>query len=376
MKKIGMITFFNNYNYGSVLQCYALQQALRNLNVDAIVLNQVETGLRWKIKKIGRLCGLFISCIKYPNRWKLVYKSYIESKRSCATLSYKTRISFEKFIDKNIKYRNISFEQLKNTKDYDGFLSGSDQVWGTSGYFLNPFMFLGFADKDKRYSYAASFGTDQCPQWYMKKIKKYLSEYRYISVREESGYNFVKAMGYDTTVHIDPTMLFSDLFWRRKTKDRNNKYLFLYFLNEPSELAINHINNLIESKKFDTVIAAPYRFCNYKKINIEIESVELSPEEFLNTIDSAQMICTDSFHGAVFSMIFKKLFFSYYREYSHGMPQNNRIETLLKHFLLQSQLVREADNYSIPDYSSFELIIEEERKKSMTYLRKIIGELK
>ena len=88
------------------------------------------------------------------------------------------------------------------------------------------------------------------------------------------------------------------------------------------------------------------------------------------------MICTDSFHGAVFSMIFKKLFFSYYREYSHGMPQNNRIETLLKHFLLQSQLVREADNYSIPDYSSFELIIEEERKKSMTYLRKIIGELK
>lgn len=375
MKKIGIVTFFNNYNYGSVLQCYALQQALRSLDAESVVLNQVETGTRWKIKKIGRFCELFISCVKYPNRLKLVFRGYTESKRSCEKLSNKMREEFDKFIGKNINYRNISFEQLKKTKDYNGYLSGSDQVWGTSGYFLNPFMFLGFADKNKKYSYAASFGTDQCPQWYIKKINKYLSDYRYISVREESGYNFVKSMGYDSAVHIDPTMLFSDSFWRRKVKERKNKYLFLYFLNEPSELAINHINNLLKLKKIDRVIATPYRFHNYKKINKEVESVDLSPEEFLSTIDSAQMICTDSFHGAVFSMIFKKYFFSYYRKYSHGMPQNNRIETLLKQFLLQSQLVREDDNYSVPDYSYFNLILEEERKRSMTYLKKIIGEL-
>ena len=29
MKKIGIITMYNNYNYGSMLQCYALQKAIQ-----------------------------------------------------------------------------------------------------------------------------------------------------------------------------------------------------------------------------------------------------------------------------------------------------------------------------------------------------------
>lgn len=376
MKKIGIVTFFNNYNYGSVLQCYALQEILKKLGVESIVLNQIETGIRWKLKKFGRLCELFISCIKYPSRWGVVYKSYAESKRSCEMLSYKTREGFEQFINKNINYRNISFEELRKSKEFNGYLSGSDQVWGTSGYFLNPFMFLRFASKEKKFSYAASFGTDQCPRWYIRKIKKYISDYRYISVREKAGYDLVKEMGYDSIIHIDPTLLFSDVFWRKKTRDKKCKYLFLYFLNEPSELAIKHINNLIEYKKINKVIATPYRFNNYRKINIQVENVDLSPEEFLITVDNAQMICTDSFHGAVFSIIFKKIFYSYYREYSHGMPQNNRINTLLEHFFLHEQLVKKEDNYNIPDYKSFDLIIDEDRKKSIRYLQKIIGELR
>lgn len=374
MKKIGVVTFFNNYNYGSVLQCYALQQILSELNVVPTVLNQVEGGKRWKIKKIGRLFELLISCIKYPNRWKAVQKSYAESKRSCEELSDKTKEKFEKFINKNINYKDVSYEQLSKTEEYDGYISGSDQVWGTSGYFLNPFMFLGFTNKEKKYSYAASFGSDQCPQWYKKKIKKYLADYKLISVREESGYEFVKKMGYDVMIHIDPTMLFDDSFWRKKIEDKKGKYIFLYFLNEPSELAIKHINNLLNLKSIDKVIATPYKFKGYENIDSSVEFVSLSPDEFLNTVDNAQTICTDSFHGAVFSIIFRKQFFSYYRKYNHGMPQNNRIETLLKHFLLESQLVNKSDNYSIPDYAFFDLVINDERKNAKEYLKKIVGD--
>ena len=372
MKKIGIITFFSNYNYGSVLQCYALQQIIRYLGADPIAIKQSESGFQWKVKKTKRLFEFAFSLLKYPYRLKYVYENYKESKRSCNDMSEATTKLFDRFIDKNIRYELCSYKELNHLDPYDGYLSGSDQVWGTSGYFLNPFMFLRFTHKSKRFSYAASFGTDSFPKWYESKLRKFISGYTKLSVREETGKTIIENFGLNVTRHVDPTLLLDKDEWDYIAQAKIQDGIFLYFLNKPSDLAIEHINNLILKNKTCKVYAAPYSFDEYSRINCSVEIIDLSPEEFLGMISKANVICTDSFHGAVFSVIYRKCFYSYYRQYSHKGVQNNRIETLLNHYKLDSQLINNSNLFYVPDYSYADEMIKDDRNKAIDYLRCII----
>lgn len=375
MIKVGVVTFFKNNNYGSVLQCYALQQVLKELGVQPVALNQQERGLSWKWKKLFRVLCLGFGIVRYPKRCKNVFKSAKESRRSCAELSVQTRKAFDEFVDSTIIYKDQSFSGLKKSKEYSFFISGSDQVWGTSGYFLNPFMFLRFAPKEKRYAYAASFGADDCPIWYEKKVKKYINEYERVSVREQAGVHITRTMGINARLDIDPTMLLGATQWRKISAAFNDKNcLFAYFLNEPSDLAIEHINKIIEKDEIERVVIAPYRFDKMNKINSQVQYSELSPNEFLGVVDGAKIVCTDSFHGAVFSIIFRKRFYSYYRQYTHGVSQNNRIETLLKSFSLQNQLIVDGNSFGNPDYSSIDLVLQKSSDYAVDFLRGIIEE--
>lgn len=377
MKKIGVITFFKNYNYGSVLQCYAFQQTLLNQGENPVVINEVEHGIKWKIKKICRILKLLFSLIKYPQRLKKVSESRKESKRSCESLTKRTIEMYDEFIDKYIVSENRSYDELRKKSiqnEYKFFISGSDQVWGTSGYFLNPFLFLGFAPKSKKYSYAASFGSDYCVKWYEKSIRKYLKDYNKISVREEAGLKILQNYEIHGEIHVDPTMLLTKKEWEEIIEIPNNDdYIFLYFLNEPSKLAIQHIKKIIQDNHILNVFVAPY---NFQIIKEELEGVkvcELSPTLFLGMIHNAKYVCSDSFHGIVFSILFNKNFYVYYRQYMHGLPQNNRLETLLKHFNFENQYVKEIDNMSIPNYENVDSILEKDRQDSINYLNEILG---
>lgn len=374
-KKVGIVTYFKNYNYGSVLQCYSMQQLIKKFGFNPIALEQSEKGISWCVRKYIRLLILGMSCLRYPQRGKNIYKSMNESRRSCTTLPLNTREKYDIFLTKYIISETISFNTLsKSSQDYYCFISGSDQVWSTSGYFLNPYMFLQFASKEKRFSYAASFGSDDCPPWYKNKIKKYLNGYVRLSVRENSGLKIIKSLNLDAKIHVDPALLLTVNEWNNIAKmPKDQDYIFLYFLNSPSETAIKHIKMLVEQYPNLKIVCAPYYFDKLDKSFFNIVHAELSPEEFLGTINNATIICTDSFHGVVFSIIYKKVFYVYMRDYTHGVSQNNRIITLLEHYLLQSQYVNDFNNFCIPDYKKTDLMIAEDQHRSFAYLRDILG---
>lgn len=205
MRTIGIVTLFKNYNYGSVLQCFALQQVLKKIDCDAITLYQSEHGVLWQIKRVVKKITLLVSFARYPDRINNVRKAYQESKRSTRDLSSELMGSFDNFIEKRICFTDISFSELRRSVNkFDAFISGSDQVWGLSGPYLNDFMFLSFAPKNKRYSYAASFGTDTCPKWYSKKLMRLLNGYRNISVRENTGRMIAKELGLSNiSINVD-----------------------------------------------------------------------------------------------------------------------------------------------------------------------------
>lgn len=375
MKKIGLVTFFRNYNYGSLLQCYAMQSILEDLDFEVKVLNQVESGIYWKIRMLVKKISFLLSCIVYPKRIEKFYKFSKESERSCAELSINVKEAFEQFINLNINQENVSFTQMKRDNSFFMFICGSDQVWSLTAPFLNPFMFLKFANDNKRVSYAASTGTDVIPPWYNRQLKYFLKGFRSVSVRESSVIESFKTINCDNIEHhIDPTLIKNDKFWISKSTNcpaiKPGDYIVLFFLNKPSKIAIEHINYLNKDRGYN-IYAFPYKFDKYSFISDKINHIDVRPEEFVRVLNGAIFICTDSFHGVAFSINLRKEFFVYNREYSAGTGQNTRIECILKRYNLMSRLIIEySQNPSLNvDYSSD---LDADRNKAETYLKTVL----
>lgn len=374
--KIGLVTFFRNYNYGSVLQCYAIKRVLEAYGCNVVVLNQIETGLYWRIRSLIIKFNFILSCLFYPERWTK-YKSFLaESSRSCESLSSNAKASFESFVKKYINPKDVSFKDLCNDRSYTMFITGSDQVWSVSAPMLNPFLFLRFAPKNKRASYAASTGSHIIPRWYKRTLRRYINDFRYISLRESLVIPSLEEIGCKNLLqHIDPTLLKSENFWIKHSSKceyiKDDKYLLLYFLNKPSSLAIAHINEIVSKLDFP-IYTFPYVFDEWSHISKGVINIDVSPEEFVQVIQNACVIFTDSFHGVAFSINLKKEFFVYEREYSSGANQGSRIESILSKYRLEKRLIKEINQITppLPDYISE---LENDRNSSLEYIKTIIG---
>src|SRR5690606_35950552 len=94
------------------------------------------------------------------------------------------------------------------------------------------------------------------------------------------------------------------------------------------------------------------------------------PSEFIEYIKSSNLFLTDSFHGAVFSILFRKPFIVFDREgSSHSM--NSRIDTLLATFKLESRKfenISKGEDFINVDYTHIDKILESERQKAIDYL--------
>ena len=129
-KKVGIMTLFNCYNYGAVLQAYATYKYVKMLGYTDVELIDYENKFEAKSKKT--LFFIFSGNIKHIIK-KIIQYIILGKNRNL-------KKAFKSFCDglekSNKKYKNI--EELKNT-NYDILISGSDQIW-------NPVIF-GTLDK-------------------------------------------------------------------------------------------------------------------------------------------------------------------------------------------------------------------------------------
>ena len=102
---------------------------------------------------------------------------------------------------------------------------------------------------------------------------------------------------------------------------------------------------------------------------------DIGPSEFLNLIRDAEWVCTDSYHCTVFSMLYKRRFFSF-RRYSRKTVQstNSRLDTLLEQCGLTERLLTGKEE--IPsctdlniDYKKVHRRIDRLREYSWKYLK-------
>ena len=282
---------------------------------------------------------------------------------------------FKEFNDRYIKTCNYTIKseyvpkRVKNQFDY--FVVGSDQIWNPNYTYNKSTIYLRFAKKKKRVAIAASFGIEKLPKEQEALIKKYLNEFKYVSVREESGSKIVESItGQKCDVILDPTLLVDSCCWEELVKHSQEKlpesYILTYFLGDILE----------QNKEFIMKFAKKN---NFQIINMNNENEEhvfsWSPETFVKAIKNCQYFFTDSFHGCVFSIIFKKQFLVFKRI---GTDTNifGRIETLLGSVGLESQIFDKTTEIprivSDEKYKIVEKIIIQKREENKSKIKQIL----
>lgn len=353
MKKVAIITMFGCENYGNRLQNYATQIILEKKGLNPISIKNNDR-LNNKVKKIKFLKKL----ISFLIRNVLAKISNFFDKR------YK---SFEKF-NENIKLTKFH-KSIYNVGQYDYYIVGSDQVWKPTYGRLSDMDLLSFAPENKRIAFSASFGIDELPIEHIDRTKKELLKFKAISVREDAGKKIVENLTGRTDIEIliDPTMMLDSNDWDKVSKKpkmlKNQKYILTYFLGIISEERKNEIKKLAQNMEYEII--------NLMDKNSEFYNC--GPSEFLYLHKNAELICTDSFHSSVFSIIYNKPFVVFERE-DNRVNMNSRIETLLSKFKLEERkFVGELTNNILNhDYSEAYKILEEERKKSKEFLEKAL----
>lgn len=374
MKKIAILTWLHNGNYGSILQGYALQRYLRN---EGYEVNNIDLhpSIVEKLKNCFKQGNPFISLIKEK-------KVSVDARKACAdSKAIERRIDkFDSFL-RNEFCLTHSYRKFGDLKEiigkYDAYICGSDQIW--SPMLLSPSYYFDFLpDSAKKISYACSFGMSFVPNEKKKRIANWLNRYDAISVREEAGLNIVKELtDKDATINVDPTMLLCADEWNRiVTGERleKNSYMLCYFLSYNEEQWKKSAE--IAKEKGLKMIVIPVTKESYQKGDTVI--CDVGPTDWINLIKHADMVATDSFHGCVFSIIYQRQFVVFKRfSDSHKLSQNSRIYTLLSAYELKKCIAEDISKYrpsiiSENDYAKVTETLSANVNESKNWLKKAI----
>lgn len=345
--KIGIITFTDGTNYGQRLQNYALQELLKEYGNDVYTIKQEHK-------------------YSFRHKIKVAIKAILSIKKTLQ--EQKREKAFARFNNQYINfYDELLPEEGSETvaDSFDLFVAGSDQIWNPNSPFVDSNMFMQFAPKDKRATYAASFSVDSINAEKEGIFKKWISEISNVSVRELRAVELVEELtGRRPVLSLDPTLLLNHEKWETMANNAKStiilpeRYMISLFLGN----AYKEEEELISKQTGIPLV----RFNDY-----EIAG----PDEFLRIIRNASLVLTDSYHVTIFSLLFKRPFVVFQRQ-SKGASMNSRFETLNYYFGIENRLyenVKIQGNFlEFIDEKRFENSLLNLRKDSSEYLNKIL----
>ncbi|WP_455665406.1 polysaccharide pyruvyl transferase family protein [Phocaeicola sp.] len=361
MKKTATITWVKYTNYGTLLQTYALQQYIKGIGYENCILsdeNIIEPYQKTVRAKINAIKS-YISC--------LIWRSRFAKNVQCDAMCQK----FKQFY-LDIDYHTDDFSQIDSA--YDIFICGSDQIWnpGFSYYkrLNSPFYYAGFTNKTK-IAYAPSLGIYEYPAKHKDEFLSYIKDFKFLSAREEIGCDIIKSLtGRDVFCAVDPTLLLSEKKWRNLIGEKQDKekYVLTYFLSY-NKLYMDVARDFANRNGLN--LKSVYLLQNSKYGSND--DLICGPIEFLQAIDRASYVFTDSFHGTLFSVILETKFITFKRFGDINAAQNERILNLYKMLGVEMDLIDETDLVRIDsllnfDFQSAKRNLEVYIKASMEYL--------
>ena len=365
--KVSVITMHNFPNYGSVLQAYATQEKLREFSADVEIVDYSGGE-----STVGRSMAEYLRVGLGPNPAKAIARLPVRLWR---------RRLFDGFARQHL---NMTERRYTTEEDFSGFpahsgiyCTGSDQVW-------NPFFkenmrfFWDFIPADRRkFGFAVSFGNyaeERLSPGEVARIKQYVDQFDYISVREERGLRILREqLDYPGAIQlVDPTLAMPPGFWRDLAPGPgvNGDYILLYKLGRDEAFETY-------AKEVSRRTGLPLvRFCSQGIGQVMLKGARkifLPPVfRFISLIDNARYVITDSFHGAAFAMNLNTELIVYREQYDGG-----RISDFLRIVGQGRRYVKDCGDFAVlsdpTDFGHVNRALANERERVDAFLRKVFG---
>lgn len=359
MKKIGIITIYGENNYGNRLQNYAMKKIIENAGGQADTLILTNNIKEWVSKRLLHKIGLWSTVLYFMCGRKGTLGSYRQR--------YHAFRAFTRLYIPTLYFGRRAQKHLADTYDY--FFIGSDQVWRPGSY-AHSYDFADFARPEQKVPVAPSFGISSLTEQQSSYMRHYLGSFERFSVREQRGAELIRQLtGKDATVLVDPTLMLSREEWQSiETEvpgiDGSSGYILTYFLEEKDPSVHDEIRSLADIRGLKI-----HNLCDLS----EPELYKVGPSGFLWLVDHASLVCTDSFHATVFSIIFDRPC----RTYQRGIDMGGRIESLLRTLGIEGQTSTEKpfEQAFSCNYSEAYVRVKSEQELFIRYLRNAVPEL-
>lgn len=342
-KRTVAIATIVSFNYGNRLQNYALQEVLQSsFGLRARTLLPVGTTLGYRVKVAAK---------------RLLHPFFPEKRWAC----------YARFNACHVRFASQTIDDYRlGDAGFDCFVIGSDQVWNPDFSFTSEAEYLPQVPRGKKVAYAASFGVDEIVE-NRERTAQLLRGIRAISTRETAGAAIVRDLtARDAPTVLDPTMLLTLEQWeavarRPRMELPLSGYCLKYVLGEDANAGA--VEELASARGFDIVDLADV-------------SLPVGPAEFVWLVCHASLVCTDSFHASVFSILFHRPFVIFERQ-SRDKDMSSRIDTLCRTFGCGGHRYSKGEYcpegvFSV-DWARVEAVLASERARSADYLARALG---
>ncbi len=378
-KKIGMAINYDYPDYGGMLQAYASFRKIRDwgfapevINIHALSKDIRRRKLLYFAKKMGD-----ISIVREKSR--IVFKKLRTRTHPAFQTCMRQRTeAFDTFCRQHfhVSEEYASWEALsEGCRHYAAVVVGSDQLWLPSNIAGDYYTLSFVPDGVKKIAYATSFGVARLPAEQVQKARLFLNRIEFLSAREHTGQAIIEqCTGRRVPLVCDPAMLLTREEWNEEASERkiSAPYIFCYFMGDHPwqrdfvrKLKAKTGCKIVALLHLDQYIASDERYADETPYDV-------SPSDFVSLVKHASFVCTDSFHGTVFSMLYGREFFTFRRFSDKAtLSTNSRIDTLLQQTGLEDRLVAEADEIHLErtiDDASVQETIGRLREESMQYL--------
>lgn len=357
--KIGILTYHACHNYGACLQAFSLQHTIKNRGLDCKIID-------FQTPDFININHPFSRLPKHPK----------EVVKNLTRLPYygeliKRKRYFNEFINKALELTSrCSSERdvIGMSEQFDCVVCGSDQTWNLdpSIRYETPLYYMNFEKKQRRISYATSFGSwvDKFPTR-EKELLPWLKQFDALSMREESGVQMLQNKGLQCEWVLDPTLLLSQQDYDKIAVGRliDEPYVLLFSWDGAKE-AVEVAKKVSKSLRCRVYYIIPPPRAMFSGIE---RKLDVGPREFLSLVKYADFVVTNSFHGTVFSTIYNKPFISAIK----GKPDPRRA-SLMKQLGLEDHLMEPTTiNIDVINKTNFDAVEKKLvplKKHSLKYL--------
>lgn len=359
--RVGIVSYninCNFTNYGSALQSWALSETLRKLGHTPVLVDYCPDVL----------------CDKNPlDPMKNMWDTDAEARRQCELSLPAIRVNYEKFDRFYTEYFNRSsrkyFSQTFNDVDVDekidAYVCGSDTIFCVDEFGIDDGYYANFPCMKNGHtiSYAASFGDSHfTPETYAL-LDARLQNFKAIGIRESSMLSYIRER-VDVRVEkvLDPTLLLSVMDFQRieAPRQENERYILLYARRYNKKMF-----EFADKKAMEMgckVIDISLRAANADKHRMFYEA---GVEEFLSLVHHAEMVITNSFHGMIVAVHYRRPFVIFSREQC-----DTKIDEILELFDISNRKFVTGTEIIDTDinYDSVHARIDKQRNFSLNFL--------